>query len=319
MAKKEKDKYDEEDESLVQTHKWETSVDELTAVPPTEEDETVGEVLSLNPVAAGAMGLFLWGGGFLYIRKPLTASLILFSMLILATLFGALSGALPHWIGDFILQEVHWPFALAPSLVWVGSFLAMVWWVSMVIPMVQTTQILFRPFQPVRNVFALLATALFVPMISLYLQGKFWKGHILALAYLVLPVTLFSALRLWEFSYWTTLEESIKVEPFFLGFCGALGIALVIVLLGIINAFTGALHELGFLRSSFFLAIFLIGVGLFYAFLGPPGEKARSELNKLASLAQNQNLLGTSDRIQKFNRSWEQKAAICRDYLGLFE
>jgi hypothetical protein len=289
--------------------------------------ETTMRSMVRDPVSAGFLGLLLWGGGFLYLRWPFVASVVLLLQLILGAVFGALSGILPSWMGNALLRDIGLTHQIGAGLVIVGALVVVVWWLSVVIPTMLVLRNRSLEYQPTQSPLLLLLSTL-VPMLGHYIQGKFWRGHVYGLFFLMLPITLIGVIRIWFFSVRLLPAEAADLEAWFgILICGA-AIAGLGVVLGFSVSVLAAFREIGWLQPQselnptewkfVVLGTLLILCCSFYGFTGRPGDVVRKQATQLSAQLDERGFTHCARLVRTPTRWWEGEVSTIRDFTSLF-
>lgn len=298
-----------------------------------EEDKTetaagkkaAPKVRFANPVTAGVLSLFLWGGGFLYLGRPIPATAALFLLLASGTLFGAFSGILPAWMGSHLLKDLRWTLPLGPSLVISGAALCIVWWLSVVLPTVLARRETRTYRVPGKITLLLLCP---FPMIGHFSQGKFRLGYLFGIFYFLAPAAWFAVARLWDDSVLLPLSKVAALESHFILWGVVFGLSFLLAALGFASSFLGALNRIGWLQSRrdggetewkfVVLGSVVALVALLYAFSGRPGHLARTKVRAFSVQVEARGFLRSAQGIAGGARLWEQGAMQTRDYVERF-
>jgi hypothetical protein len=290
---------------------------------PDMEEET-RKTGGVSPATAGALALLLWGGGFLYLRKPLAATLALVALLVSGTLFGALSGVFPSWMAGPLLRDLHWAFPLGPSLLVSGFAFSLLWWASIVVPTAIAREKAFlntpRPRNPL-----ILVTASFLPMIGHFSQGKFRRGYLSGLFYFWAPMAAAAGRKIWNDSLLEPSLDGTRLEPYFIAAVVLCAGSFLATGMALWSSVTGALLETGWLqphrkggRTEWkFVALgsALVIVVALYLVAGPVGRRSRSRLLALSSDVEARGFNSCAEMIRGGVRGWEKAGAPFQDFV----
>ena len=275
-----------------------------------------------SPVTASVLSLFLWGSGFLYLRRPFLASLVLFLLLASATLFGALTGILPDWMSTPLLRDIGWRHPLGPSLILSGAVLSIVWWLSIVVPTAIARRAPTARAHRLHNPVVILGVS-FLPMAGHFSQQRFWVGCCTGIFYFWVPLSAAAIFKCWEDSAVQPLAEVARMEPLFLLLAILFGLSFVVALWAFGNSLIGAMDEIGWLKTrreggatewKFVIlgSILVIGT-LFYGVAGPPGDRARQKLQEFSTTVETRGFHLLGRIIQQVVHEWADLAAPIRD------
>jgi hypothetical protein len=280
-----------------------------------------------TPVIAATLNLFVFGSGFLYLRRPFVASGFLFFLLTSASLLGSVIGFLPDWISVPVLRELGWICPTGLSLLLLGGFFSFVWWLSIVLAVELGRGSVRTPLRPLRKRLPLLLLAP-LPMVGHFSQGRFWRGVLFGLFYFWVPLSIGGVLRLWHEAALKPIAVAISEEPQFLWALGVVVFSLAVSFVGLANSIVGALNGVGWLYSrryghrtewkfvSLGISIVLV-VGL-YLFAGWPGRRIRAKLAKTSVAMQMRGLHRSGKVVREVVRDWERKTGPLEDFLDRF-
>ncbi|MFH1263296.1 MAG: hypothetical protein V1495_07650 [Pseudomonadota bacterium] len=301
-----------------------------TTTPNREITERDGESRwfgTATPVTVATLNLFVFGSGFLYLRRPFVASGFLFFLLTSGTLLGSINGVLPEWISVPVLRELGWICPTGLSLLLLGGFFSFVWWLSIVLAFVLAQGSLRTPVRPLRKRAPLLLLSPF-PMVGHFSQGRFLRGVLLGLFYFWVPLSIAGVVRLWNEAALKPIAISASEEPQFIWAVGVLVFSLVVSIAGLANSVVGALNGVGWLYSRRYghrtewkfvsLGVSIVlAVGL-YLFAGWPGRRIRSKLAKTSIAMETRGLHRSGKAVWGFVRDWERKTGPLEDFLDRF-
>jgi hypothetical protein len=280
-----------------------------------EIDEETRKTKRVSPVTAGALGVILWGGGFLYVGRPFIASAFLCALLAAGTLFGSLSGLFPFWISDPLLRDLHWAWSPGPSLLLSGGGFSLLWWGSVVLPVEIARREARIPGRGDRNPYILVAASL-LPMVGRFAREEYRRGYLRGLFYLWVPMAVLAAAKLWR--------EGVQ-EPYFLAFLGIFTLSGAVTLIDLFGTVTGAFLAAGWLRPHqrggrtewkfVVLGTFLVAVTGLYLLGGPVGRAVKNRSVSWAVMADDRGFHVSSGMLRRVIRGWERRVAPVEDLL----
>ncbi len=300
----------------------------VAGLDPFAEALETRHVSATDPTRVGTIATFLWGGGFLYLRQPLVASVALFLILLFGTLFGAMAGVFPQKFSVLLLRDLHWQFSLGPSLIWTGFPFAFFWWASICVP----TWICFREQSGRRHkgptpwfVFFLAP----LPILGPLFRGSFYRMAISALGLFLVLVSTLSLLRLWTAAGIALPEETALLDAYFLPFFLTFMAGVLSLLVDLFSGLVWILRQVGWLRDQsqgeqtewLFVGLGsgLVLLVMAYLFVGQPGRNARNHLHGWAERIEDRSLEATAKHLRRPIRAWERQAETVQDFLSLMQ
>jgi len=281
---------------------------------------------NLSPTKASILAFFLWGGGFLYLGQPMLASIMLVSLVIVASIYGSLAGLLPNWIAKPFLHDIAWKFDFEPSLVISAGLLALLWWLNIVIPTWKLRKSISKSSDSQPHLGTLIV-AMYFPMVGHFVQGKFWRGSLTGASFLIGLLSFPCVIKFWTLSGLGFVKDVHLLEGYFWGTCLVFSIAFLGTILGISSAFLGVLRELGWLSSQrdeeetewmfVGLGASLILTVFMYAAVGLPGDNGRQRLREFALKLDEHGFRVSAKQIRKSVWQWEKFAQGVKDQVGL--